>query len=129
MQKPRSAVMVVRDNKLLLIERKKGDEPAYFVLPGGGVEAGETPSQAAAREMQEELGVEIEVKSLVKDPEQTDRETWIVRASLTGDAQPEWQEVHKQRPDNSYRVVWAPVEQLGEMDVYPGGAVKLLHPD
>ena len=36
-------------------------EQVYFETPGGGVDEGESPEQAAARECEEELGYEIEV--------------------------------------------------------------------
>ncbi len=54
------AVGVLRaaDGKVLLAERKPGKDAAgFWELPGGKVDAGETPAQAAARELVEEIGV------------------------------------------------------------------------
>lgn len=54
------AVGVLRspDGRVLLAERKAGKDAAgYWELPGGQVEPGETPDQAAARELLEEVGV------------------------------------------------------------------------
>ncbi len=112
-QKARSAVLVTKGDNVLLIERVKAPEPVYYVLPGGGIEEGETPEQAAIREMKEELGVDIEVESVEKDPSATSRETWIARGSIKGDAEPVWLEEHKQTPENSYKVVWFPISELG----------------
>lgn len=54
----------IRDNQILLVKhRKKGRE--YFLLPGGGQEAGETAKDSLVREWQEELGVEIGVGDLL----------------------------------------------------------------
>lgn len=36
-------------------------EQSYFETPGGGVDEGETPEQAARRECEEELGYDIEI--------------------------------------------------------------------
>jgi len=57
----RSAVTLIEDNKLALIERHRAGKH-YFAFPGGGVEEGETPEQAAVREAQEELGILVSIK-------------------------------------------------------------------
>lgn len=54
------AVGVLRapDGRVLLTERKPGKDAAgFWELPGGQVEPGESPVQAAARELLEEVGV------------------------------------------------------------------------
>jgi len=45
------------DGKLLLILKKRGLGKGKFNAPGGRLEAGETPEQAAVRETQEEVGL------------------------------------------------------------------------
>jgi 8-oxo-dGTP diphosphatase len=115
----RSAVLVLEGQNILLVERTKASEPVYYVLPGGGIEAGETPEQAAIREMKEELGVDIAVQSAELDSSATDRTTWIVRATIPGDQTPAWREYHKQLPGNRYRVVWLPVDDLATLRIYP----------
>jgi len=47
-----------REGELLLIRNGYGDS-SLFVLPGGGVSRGESPAAAAARELCEELAIEI----------------------------------------------------------------------
>jgi 8-oxo-dGTP diphosphatase len=54
------AVGVLRapDGRVLLTERRPGKDAAgFWELPGGQVEPGESPAQAAARELLEEVGV------------------------------------------------------------------------
>jgi len=46
-----------REGKLLLILKKRGLGHGKFNAPGGRLEAGETPEQAAVRETQEEVGL------------------------------------------------------------------------
>lgn len=51
----------VRDGLLLLTRRPEGGPlEGFWELPGGKVEAGETPEAALAREWSEELGVRVE---------------------------------------------------------------------
>ena len=50
--------IVIEGEKLLLIKRR--DVPVW-VLPGGGIEEGESAEQAIVREMWEETGLEVEV--------------------------------------------------------------------
>ena len=59
-----AGTIVVIDSKLLLIRR--GIEPGYgkWGLPCGFLEPGETPEQAAARETEEETGVQVRVTGL-----------------------------------------------------------------
>lgn len=51
-----------REGRLLTV-RKHGT--TRFMLPGGKLEPGETPAQAAVREVSEEVGVDIDPAALV----------------------------------------------------------------
>jgi 8-oxo-dGTP pyrophosphatase MutT (NUDIX family) len=44
----RAAVVIVENGRVALIERVR-DGRTYFVFPGGRVESGESPQQAAVR--------------------------------------------------------------------------------
>ena len=50
---------MLKDGKILLGRRDKEPNRGKWVLPGGKIEFGETHQQAAAREAQEELGIEV----------------------------------------------------------------------
>jgi len=68
--KGRAQCLVIRDNKILLVKHRQ-EEGEWYCSPGGGIEAGETPEQAALRELQEEcnvLGTIIKRTSIYTDP-------------------------------------------------------------
>ncbi|MFP4394846.1 MAG: NUDIX hydrolase, partial [Anaerolineales bacterium] len=54
---------VAMDRDRVLIHRSQDDD--FWALPGGRVEMGEVASEALAREMQEELGIQVEVGRLL----------------------------------------------------------------
>lgn len=58
---------IVRDGCLLLVLCTVPGEPPFWVLPGGGREAGESDAEAVAREVREELGVTVEVGAVLDD--------------------------------------------------------------
>jgi ADP-ribose pyrophosphatase YjhB (NUDIX family) len=62
---PCAAVVIVRDGKVLLGRRAKAPFQGAWEVPGGFVERGEHPVDAAVREVREELGVDVELTGLV----------------------------------------------------------------
>ena len=56
---PATLVFVIRDGKILLIDKKTGLGKGKVNGPGGKVEKGESPEACAIRECDEELGITV----------------------------------------------------------------------
>ena len=52
----RAQCLVTRGNKILMVKHRL-DNDEWYCSPGGGIEKGETPEEAAIRELQEECNV------------------------------------------------------------------------
>ena len=52
-----AGVYAMRDGHILMLERAKGMMIGFWSVPGGHVDPGETPQEAAARELFEEAGL------------------------------------------------------------------------
>ena len=73
----RVAGILCEKEKILLVSHKKKDN-IYWLLPGGGVDYGESLDEALKREFSEELNIDIDVHDLilVNDSRAWRRETY-----------------------------------------------------
>jgi 8-oxo-dGTP diphosphatase len=118
----RAAVVIVENGRVALIERVR-DRHTYFKFPGGRVEDGESPQQAAVREAHEELGVSVELGDLISVAYRDGREQRYYLASIVGGT---FGTGHGREMITSgttakgtYRPVWVDLTILPELDVRP----------
>lgn len=66
-QDPRVAVVVLiqQDDRILLVKRANDPQRGKWTLPGGFMDAGEDPQEAAVRECLEETGLEVCIVDLL----------------------------------------------------------------
>lgn len=60
-----ASIAVFKDRKVLLVKRGRAPFVGMWSLPGGKIECGESPRQAACRELKEETGIEAEVDGII----------------------------------------------------------------
>jgi 8-oxo-dGTP pyrophosphatase MutT (NUDIX family) len=131
----RVTLLIVDGDKILLIHRLRNGRE-YYIMPGGGVEEGETAVEAAHREAAEETGLTIELGEMLWERpfattvengdviKQMEYAYLITRFSgtlcLSG---PEFQ---RQSATNRYQLDWVPFSNFPETLVYPGGLDKSM---
>ena len=129
----RAGIVLIQDNKVALIERHRAGLD-YFVFPGGGVDEGESPEQAAVREAMEELGVEVAIKQKVAEVQvgRKSRQIYFLAEQTGGEfgtgIGEEYTDSDPGDPEEGiYIPIWMPVDELlHHQNIYPADLAKLV---
>ena len=129
----RAGIVLIEDNKVALIERHRAGLH-YFVFPGGGVDEGESPEQAAIREAMEELGIEVAIKQKVAEIQigRKSRQVYYLAEQTNGEfgtgAGEEYTDSDPNDPEEGiYFPIWMPIDELLLHEkVYPATVARLV---
>jgi 8-oxo-dGTP diphosphatase len=120
-------VLRERDGQLevLLMARFKLERGAYFVVPGGSVEEHETLESAAARELEEETGVQFHLERKLYEsvnPRSGRVGHYYLARWQSGEPQlhtssPE--ALERQSEHNRYQPTWVEARTLCDLPLYP----------
>ena len=113
-------VIVFRDEDVLLIRRGKPPNKGSLSLPGGGQDLGETVREAAAREVMEETGLEVEVTHLVDVVD-------VIRGDTAGrtkyhytlvDFAAGWRSGDPIAGYDAEEAIWVPIAEVGSLNLW-----------
>jgi 8-oxo-dGTP pyrophosphatase MutT (NUDIX family) len=118
---PACGILAVDDLGRVLLQRRR--DTGQWAIPMGKQELGETPSQCAVRETQEETGVLTEITGILgvySDPGH-------IVAYTDGEIRQEWELILLGRPvsgspavnDEASDVRWVAVADLESLDIHP----------
>ncbi len=125
-KRDRAVAVVVRDQQVLVVGRYR-DGVSYAVLPGGGIEAGETAETAAARELREETGLAGRIADLLWVRDDGGRHATYFRVDdVRGTPVLGGPERERSSADNQYVLRWVGIEDLTDLDLRPTGIASLI---
>jgi len=124
----RAAVVLLQNDSVALIERYRQGRH-YFTFPGGHIEEGETPEQAAVREAEEELGLRVTIQKLLAviwwqgQPQYY----YLVQAGEGNFGTGQGEEMRQVHPEKgSYTPLWVRVDDLPRYPVLPRAMAELV---
>lgn len=122
----RAAGILLKDNKVLLMWRhNKGS--TYYVIPGGGIEEGESIEQALEREMYEEVNLKVTkysklfefVNDFSSKYNAPRMDHYYLITEFAGEIKLGDPELSRQSPNNIYRPEWVEIDKLAELNLMP----------
>lgn len=124
--KIRPAILIIENESILAMQYRYGEEDV-FNLPGGNLEFGENMAEALKREMQEELGIEVEVGALafigeIHFPEQKKHSLHCIFEGEIISGLPTLNPEHT----SAKAISWIPIEEITSVNVYPNVAEALV---
>jgi ADP-ribose pyrophosphatase YjhB (NUDIX family) len=123
-----SAIVTDEHGRMLLIRRTDNN---YWSIPGGGVNPGESVSQAAAREVKEETGIDCQVTGLVGIYSNPDH----VAAYDDGEVRQEFSICFTARTlggsistsSESSEVRFVPIDAIPDLSIHPSIRLRIQH--
>jgi 8-oxo-dGTP pyrophosphatase MutT (NUDIX family) len=111
--------VVVDGGRVLVMKRHKRGRD-YAVLPGGGIEAGETAAEAALRELHEETTLRAEVDRLLWTGRHHDRPAWyFLMTAVRGRVELSGPEAARNSPDDSFELLWTTADRFADLGLIP----------
>ena len=125
------AVIFDGDNIITMFRSKKKDDGTrkeYYVIPGGGVEEGESLEEALIREIKEELGIDIEIVKYLREVEEEKAiQHFYLCKTHAHDLKITGVENERNNEDNFYEIRKLRIADLDKVDISYRDMIKELY--
>lgn len=126
-----SRAIIIEDNKLLTMFRRKiksdGSVKEYYVIPGGGLEEGETLEENVIRELKEEFNVDIEIIKFLGTEEYDDTiANYFLCKIVNGTPKLGGEELDRITPENYYEIRYIDLNDIDCYDINAKDIIKNL---
>lgn len=109
-----SAAIIVSEGRVLMVRRRVKEGELMWQFPAGGIEAGESPEEAAVRETREEAGLEVKALRVLGDrvhPKTQARMHYVACEVVAGEAT-------VADPEELDAVAWVRHDEIGDYVPY-----------
>lgn len=126
-----SRAIIIDDNKLLTMFRRKikndGSIKEYYVIPGGGLEEGETLEENVIRELKEEFNVDIEIIKFLGTEEYEDTiANYFLCKIVNGIPKLGGEELERMTSQNYYEIKYIDLREIDCYDINAKDIIKNL---
>ena len=117
----RSVVFVIRNKKILMekLSYPSLGDRVFYSIPGGGIEDGETPEQAAIRELKEECGLDGTIVRKLTELYNNNRTEHVFEVKVPDNQEPitgyDPEEAENEDPPLK-EVLWLALDEISEKD-------------
>jgi 8-oxo-dGTP pyrophosphatase MutT (NUDIX family) len=122
MSRTRATAVVIKDESILMMHRHNNGEE-YFVLPGGGIEEGESGEEAVIRELKEETSIDAALGEKLLEFTDARGENHILFSCDYTSGEPMLEagsiEAKKSNENQSYEPKWIDIKDISSLMIYP----------
>ncbi|MCS6823716.1 MAG: NUDIX hydrolase [Cytophagaceae bacterium] len=115
----RPSVLIMQENTLLLMRYCYSGKD-LFQIPGGNMEAGETPEDTIERELYEEINIQVHTHQLlyIAQTVRAEKNKTVIHLIFSGSVVSGIPELNPQHT-SALEAIWMPLQQIKNIHLYP----------
>lgn len=123
-----SRAIIINDKKILLMFRRKmkeGKLKEYFVIPGGGLEDGETLEENVVRELREEMNVDVKILGYLGfKQDENNKQHYFHCEIVNGEPYLGGEELERMTKENYYEPIYVDLKNIKHIDLIGAEFIK-----